>query len=138
MKFSELSSVFLFTLNNKKYTQIDLHKQKIDYPLFLEDFHEYVDINDNFALSLLPSAIPKNIYQNVVFIRKYYPDMLVNEMNSTKILVYYGLIYSSQVDLIKNPHLRAEIFDILIYLFVMNSWEKNTKSIYIFNFKLQI
>lgn len=127
LKFGEISSVFVFSLNNKKYPQINLDKQNIDYHLYIEEFFQYIDNNDNFALSLLPMFVCKNIFQNCLFIRKHNSDTLVNEMNSTKIIVYYAIIYSSQLDLIKNPHLRSEIFDVLIYIFVIHSFEKNNK-----------
>jgi ubiquitin conjugation factor E4 B len=127
LKFGEISSVFVFSLNNKKYPQINLDKQTIDYHVYIEEFFQFIDNNDNFALSLLPMFVCKNIFQNCLFIRKHNSDTLVNEMNSTKIIVYYAIIYSSQLDLIKNPHLRSEIFDVLIYIFVIHNFEKNNK-----------
>jgi hypothetical protein len=126
LKFSEIDAIFLISLNNKKYPQISLNN-KVNYAEYFEDFYNYMDTNENFALSLLPSFIPKNILQNSIFIRKHNSDILINELNSTKIIVYFSIIYSSQIDLIKNPHLRSEILDILIYLLVVNSFEKSFK-----------
>jgi hypothetical protein len=128
LKFSEIASVFLFSLNNKKYPQIRLFKDKVDYSEFLSDFYDYIDLNDNFALSLLPVYVIKNLSINCIYIRKYSSDTFINELNSTKTLIYFSIIYSSYLELIKNPHLRSEIFDILIYLFVIHSNEKNMKS----------
>jgi ubiquitin conjugation factor E4 B len=129
MKFNEITCIFLFSLNNKKYPQFEMSmmNKKIDYSQFLQDFYQYIFTNDNFALSLLPNNIIKNTYQTLLFVRKYNPDMLLNEINCTKILIYLSLIYSSQVELIKNPHLRAELFDILLYLFVLSPDEKKQK-----------
>lgn len=127
LKFCEIESIFLFSLNNKKYPQIYMNKEKIDYLNYIEDFYNYIDTNDNFALSLLPSFIPKNILQNCLFLRKHNSDILISELNSTKVVIYWGIIYSSQIDLIRNPHLRSEILDILIYTFVIHPFEKNMK-----------
>jgi len=131
MKFSEISADFLFCLNNKQYPQIALDSliksSNIEYTKFTNDFYEYLDDSDNIALSLLPIFLPKNLYQIPLYIRKIHSDILITEINSTKILVYYAIIYSSKTEFILNPHLRSEIFDILIYMFLTNSYEKNQK-----------
>jgi ubiquitin conjugation factor E4 B len=127
IKFSEVSSVFLFSLNNKKYPQITMDKQQIDYEVYIEEFFDFIETNDNFALSLVPVYIPKNILTNSIFIRRHNSDVLINEIKSTKISIYFSIIYSSHIELIRNPHLRSEIFDILTYLFVINNFEKNQK-----------
>ncbi len=131
MKFSEISADFLFCLNNKKYPQISLNElntnSPLDYTKFMNDFYHHIDDSDNFALSLLPLFIPQNLYQVPLYIRKFYPDLLITELTSTKILVYFAIIYSSKTDLIQNPHLRSEIFDILMRLFSQNPSEKNQK-----------
>jgi hypothetical protein len=127
IRFLETSAFFLFALNNKKYPQINLQKGDVNYVDFLEDFYNYIDISDNFALSLLPESIIKNIIHSSLFIRKYSSDSLMLEYSSTKAVVYFSLIFSSHVDLIKNPHLRADILDILIYIFVVYQSEKNSK-----------
>lgn len=68
LKFAEITGVFMFTLNNKKYPQISVGKDT-HYNDFLHDFYQHLDLNDNFALSLLPTNIVKNIFQIAQFIR---------------------------------------------------------------------
>jgi ubiquitin conjugation factor E4 B len=62
-----------------------------------------------------------------LLIRKFYSEALLLDMECTKLIVYFAIIYSSQVDLIHNPHLRSEIFDILLYFFISNPQERNSK-----------
>ena len=48
-------------------------------------------------------------------------------MSSTRVLIYFGIIYSSQIEVMQNPHLRSEILDILIYFFIVDQKERNHK-----------
>jgi hypothetical protein len=129
-KFSEITSILIFTLNNKKYFQ---NIQNIDLNNFADDFYNHIDSTDITSISLLPLAIIKNTIQSALITRKYQGDILVSDMLATKILIYYSLIYSSQIEIINNPHLRSEIFDILIYFFIIYSGERNSnKSILFF------
>lgn len=68
VKFAEFTADFIFTLNNRKYPQISVNKNT-SYSDFLNDFSEYVDLSDNFVLSLLPANVVKNIFQVTQFVR---------------------------------------------------------------------
>jgi hypothetical protein len=52
LRFSEVTTFLLFSLNNKKYSQNTfLNKTKdINYKKFLDDFYYHVNFDDNFAL----------------------------------------------------------------------------------------
>jgi hypothetical protein len=129
LKFSEITSILIFTLNNNKYFQ---NSQNIDLNHFSDDFYNHIDSTDITSISILPLAVIKNTIQSALITRKYQGDILVSDMLATKILIYYSLIYSSQIEIINNPHLRSEIFDILIYFFIIYSNERNSnKSIHL-------
>ena len=68
LKFAEITAIFIFSLNNKKYSQISINLNT-EFSEFISDFYEYIDLNDNFILSILPSNIIKNIFQIVQFVR---------------------------------------------------------------------
>jgi ubiquitin conjugation factor E4 B len=125
MKFNEVTCILLFVLNNKKYNSHNI--SKFDLSDFLNDFYENLETSNFVNLSILPLHIVKNIMNTSLLIRKFYSEALLLDMECTKLIVYFAIIYSSQVDLIHNPHLRSEIFDILLYFFISNPQERNSK-----------
>jgi hypothetical protein len=128
LKFGEITSILIFTLNNNKYFQ----NSSIDINEFAEDFYNHIDSTDITSISILPLSVIKNTIQSALITRKYQGDLLISDMLATKISIYFSLIYSSQIEIINNPHLRSEIFDILIYFFIIYSGERNSnKSIII-------
>jgi hypothetical protein len=131
VKFNQVTSVLIFSLNNKKYPYAYGDKEilKVDYRDFVADFNEYIDTSPTSInnLSILPAYIIKNIFNSSLLIRKAYCEGLVSDLELTKIIVYFAIIYSSQVELIQNPHLRSEIFDVLLYFFISNPQERNPK-----------
>jgi hypothetical protein len=122
LKFSEITSILIFTLNNKKYFQ---NSANVDLDSFSDDFYYHIDSTDITSISILPLSIIKNTIQSAMITRKYQGELLVSDMLATKILIYYSLIYSSQIEIINNPHLRSEIFDILIYFFIIYGGERH-------------
>ena len=115
-------------LNNKKYTLESLQKDNnIDYFDFIDKFFIYFDKSQNNTLSSLPLFCVKNIFNTSILVRKHYGEFLVTEMSSTRILVYFAIIYSSQTEIMHNPHLRSEILDILIYFFIIDNNERAHK-----------
>jgi hypothetical protein len=129
MKFNQITSLLIFSLNNKKYTYGGKEILNADFREFTNDFYDHMDTGSSSInnLSILPAYIIKNIFNSSLLIRKAYCEALVADLELTKIIIYFAIIYSSQVDLIQNPHLRSEIFDILLYFFVNNPQERNAK-----------
>lgn len=131
--FSEVTCFFIFALNNRKYSQhafrqqINSKEEVINYKEYLDDFYYHVDFNDNFAISLLPENIYKNVITISLFIRNFQSDVLINNISSTKAVVYFSLIFSCNNKLLLNPHFRMEIFDIMVYFFVIERTEKGSK-----------
>jgi hypothetical protein len=119
LRFSEVTTFLLFSLNNKKYSQNTfLNKTKdINYKKFLDDFYYHVNFDDNFALSYLPECIYQNLISISKYIKRYKDESLIDNIDCSKALIYFSLIFSCQNNLIRNPHFRMEIFDIMIYLF---------------------
>ena len=131
LRFSEVSSFLIFSLNNNKYTQDRFSKNNkdINYKEFLDDFYDNINFDDNFAISFLPQFIYQNLIIISKFVKVYNEDSLIENIYCTKALVYFSLIFSCQTNLIRNPHFRMEIFDIMIYFFVSNNSKDKTKRI---------
>ena len=131
LQFSEVSTFFIFSLNNKVYSQhkFSNNPKEINYKEFLDDFYYHIDFNDNFAISLLPQFIYQNMITISKYVRMYKEESLIENVYCTKALVYFSLIFSCQNNLIKNPHFRMEIFDIMIFFFVNKDIKDKTKRI---------
>jgi hypothetical protein len=131
LQFSEVSTFLIFSLNNKKYSQYKFsnNPKEINYKEFLDDFYDHIDFNDNFAISLLPQFIYQNLIYISQYVRRFKEESLIDYLYCTKALVYFSLIFSCQNNLIKNPHFRMEIFDIMIFFFVNNDVKNKTKRI---------
>ena len=131
LRFSEVSSFLIFSLNNKKYSQDSFSKKTkdINYKVFLDDFYDYINFDDNFAISFLPQFIYQNLITISQFVKIYNEDSLIENIYCTKALVYFSLIFSCQTNLIRNPHFRMEIFDIMVYFFVSSNAKDKTKRI---------
>ena len=131
LRFSEVSTFLIFSLNNNKYSQDRFSKNNkdINYKEFLDDFYDYINFDDNFAISFLPQFIYQNLITISKFVKIYNEDSLIDNIYCTKALVYFSLIFSCQTNLIRNPHFRMEIFDIMIYFFVSNNSKDKTKRI---------
>ena len=131
LRFSEVSTFLIFSLNNKKYSQDQFSKntKNINYKEFLDDFYYHINFDDNFAISFLPQFIYQNLITISKFVRRFNEDSLIEHLYCTKALVYFSLIFSCQTNLIKNPHFRMEIFDIMIFFFVTNNAKDKTKRI---------
>ena len=131
LRFSEVSTFLIFSLNNNKYSQDRFSKNNkdINYKEFLDDFYDYINFDDNFAISFLPQFIYQNLITISKFVKIYNEDSLIDNIYCTKALVYFSLIFSCQTNLIRNPHFRMEIFDIMVYFFVSNNSKDKTKRI---------
>jgi hypothetical protein len=131
LRFSEVCTFLIFSLNNNKYTQDRFSKnyKDINYKEFLDDFYDYINFDDNFAISFLPQFIYQNLITISQFVKNYNEDSLIENIYCTKALVYYSLIFSCQTNLIRNPHFRMEIFDIMIFFFATNNTNDKTKKI---------
>ena len=131
LRFSEVSTFLIFSLNNNKYSQYKFSNKsnEINYKEFLDDFYYHINFDDNFAISLLPQFIYQNFITISKFVKFFNEDSLIENLYCTKALVYFSLIFSCQNNLIKNPHFRMEIFDIMIFFFVSRDAKDKTKRI---------
>ena len=131
LRFSEVSTFLIFSLNNNKYSQYKFSNKsnEINYKEFLDDFYDYINFDDNFAISLLPQFIYQNLISISRFVKFFNEDSLIENFYCTKALVYFSLIFSCQNNLIKNPHFRMEIFDIMVFFFVSKDAKDKTKRI---------
>ena len=129
LRFSEVSAFLIFSLNNNKYSQDRFSKsyKEINYKEFLDDFYYHINFDDNFAISFLPQFIYQNLITISSFVKIYNEDSLIEHKYCTKALVYFSLIFSCQTNLIRNPHFRMEIFDIMVYFFVTNNKDKTKR-----------
>ena len=101
---------------NMSFTLIICSFLFVVYKEFLDDFYDYINFDDNFAISFLPQFIYQNLITISQFVKNYNEDSLIENIYCTKALVYYSLIFSCQTNLIRNPHFRMEIFDIMIFI----------------------
>ena len=131
LRFSEVSTFLIFSLNNNKYSQYMFSNKakEINYKEFLDDFYDYINYKEDFAISLLPQFIYQNLITISKFVKVFNEDSLIENLYCTKALVYFSLIFSCQNNLIKNPHFRMEIFDIMIFFFVSKDAKDKTKRI---------
>lgn len=128
MKFLEISVLYCVTKHNEKYNKGKfLEKGASHFSSFSSDFYHYLSDSCNDEFNELNELIFYNIVKVVRLLRETNPDVFAKNMESTKLLVYFSLIYSSRPNLISNPYIRTECFEIIEYLFINNegSKEKN-------------
>ena len=132
LRFSEVTTFLLFSLNNKKYSQNTFlnNTNLINYKKFLDDFYYHVNFDDNFTLSYMPELIYYNLIAISKFIKRYKEEEIPENIYCAKALIYFSLIFSCQNNLIRNPHFRMEIFDIMIYLFSIYEKTELTERIF--------
>ena len=148
LEFNEITTLFLITLNNSKYTHDDEYKEEekkddninsinIDeYFEFTNDFYNYMDGTSNVIISSLPECCILNIVNSCIFFRQALPDVYFKDFDLLKNLTSFALIYSSRTDIIHNQYLRSQIFDILLYSFHMEEKERNNNHILFIHQKL--
>ena len=140
LEFNEITSFFLISLNNSKYTHDDdyIEEKKdnninnINEDKFLEfknEFSKYMDGTSNIVVSTLPEFCILNIVNSCIFFRQALPDIFYKDFDIVKNLTNFALIYSSRVDIIHNQYLRSQIFDIILYSFHMDDKDKNNNHI---------
>ena len=131
LRFSEVSTFLIFSLNNKKYSQSKLSSLKyLSYKTFLDDFYNHINFDDNFTISLMPQYIYENLFSIVKYIKKFDENTLIDNLSCAKSLTFFSLIFSCQENLIRNPHFRMEIFDIMIFIFSNYQRQDNTKKLF--------
>ena len=116
--------VYTTTLNSTEYNIIK--GLTTDINKFTATFLDFIEEGDNTFLSLQPLAIISNIVSQSIMIRKFKALLLTNNVVASKALAYFSLFYCSSIHLIKNPHLRTEILDVLVYLLVIHPSEERT------------
>lgn len=130
-KFLDISVVLVLSLQKYNFFQNDYNREKISLTYFADNLFENFDFNENIALCLFPVSLIKNIIISVTYIRKNNPEIFSSEYSSSRLITYFALIYSCTPNIIKNPHLRSEIFDILLNLLIIYNEEKNRRKIFI-------
>lgn len=137
-KFLDVSNVLVLSLQKYNFFEKNYYKEKISINYFADNLFSDFDFNENIALCLYPVSLIKNLINTVNYIRKFSPEILANEYSSSRLTTYFALIYSCTPNVIKNPHLRSEIFDILIHLLVVHNEEKNRRKIFLLIFQFLI
>lgn len=117
---NQISILLLLMLNNSKYN----YESKDSFDDFYDDFYHYITIENNEELSSLPSFIVDNITQSFTFIRNFSTELYYKDSSLIKLLIHFSILYSSKLELIHNPYLRSQIFDVMLYTFLDNSQEK--------------
>ena len=146
LEFNEITTFFLITLNNSKYTHNDEYTEEKNnninsineelYSTFKSDYYKYIDTKSNAVISSLPEFLIINMVNTCVFFRQAFPDLYFKDFDILKNLANFGLIYSSRIDIIHNQHLRSQIFDILLYSFHLEENEKNNNHLLMCHQKL--
>lgn len=132
--FAQLTCLLLISLNNKKYNKLDnSHFVDSDLYDFNHDFYVNMDKSDILELSLLPNILVKNVLIIVSLLRKSYPDIFIDHMNITRTILYFSIFYSSETEMLQNPHLRSELLEVIIGLLIVSPEEKNMKGKSILN-----
>lgn len=126
-KFLDVSLIIVLSLQKYNFFEENknLDSTKLTLHQFAENLFSNFDFNEVMGLCILPVSLIKNIINTITFLRKCYPEVLANEYSSSRLLVYFALIYSCTPNIIKNPHLRSEIFDILLHMLIIYDNEKN-------------
>ena len=132
LRFSEIATFLIFSLNNKKYSKqaFSSKPKEINYKKFLDEFYDHINLDDNFSLSFIPQYVYQNIITIAKFVKRYLEVSLIENIHCTKAIIYFSLIFSCQQNLIRNPHFRMEIFDIMIFLFSIYETQENTNKIF--------
>ena len=128
LKFLEISVLYCVTKHNEKYNLKEFSlKGASHFSTFSTDFYHYLSDTSNDEFNEIPEMIFYNIVKVVRLLRETNPEVFSKNIESTKLLVYFSLIYSSRPSLISNPYIRTECFEIIEYLFINNenSKEKN-------------
>lgn len=117
---NQISMIILFMLNNSKYN----YSSNVSFQDFYDDFYHFLDMKSNEELSCLPNFIASNIAQSFTFIRNFSVDLYYKDSNLIKLLIHFSILYSSRTELIQNPYLRSQIFDIMLYTFIDEGQER--------------
>jgi len=126
-KFIDICVVSVLSLQKYNFFEKNFKNEKLSLNFFADNLFDDFDFNENIALCLYPVSLIKNIIVAVSYIRKNNAEIFNTEYNSARLITYFALIYSCTPNIIKNPHLRSEIFDILLNLLVIYNEEKNKR-----------
>lgn len=136
IQFLEITAFFCFTRNNSKYNISNfVNKGKDFFTDFLSDFSFYIEDEESPEFNAIPEIVISNVAKSIKFLKETNNELFNKHIDSCKTLVYFSLIYSSKVNIIKNPYIRAEALDIVEYFFIdQNKKEaQSNKLIRIFN-----
>lgn len=128
-RFLDICVILVLSLQKYNFFQESYNREKISIQYFADNLFENFDFNENIALCLYPVSLIKNIINAITYIRKNNPEILANEYGSSRLITYFALIYSCTPNIIKNPHLRSEIFDILLNMLIVYNEEKNRRNL---------
>ena len=126
LSFNELTMMLIHSLNNDKYSYTN-DKPCEDTFNFYNDFYNHINTKSNIELSSLPNMLIENIVKSSVLIRQHSAEIYFKDSFQVEKIVYFALIYSSNVNLIHNPYLRSQIFDLILYSFIGHKNEPHLK-----------
>jgi hypothetical protein len=130
-KFLDVSLITVLSLQKYNFFEENLDTKQLTLHHFAENLFTNFDFNEVMGLCIFPVSLIKNIINTITFLRKCYPEVLANEYSSSRLLVYFALIYSCTPNIIKNPHLRSEIFDILLQMLIVYDSEKKKSKFFL-------
>ena len=146
-EFNEITTFFLISLNNSKFTHNDEYKEENKnnninsinedkFSEFKNECFKYMDGTSNIVVSSLPEFLILNMVNSCTFFRQTFSELYFKDFDLIKNLVNFGLVYSSRTDIIHNQHLRSQIFDILLYTFHLEEKDKNNNHLFYIHQKL--
>ena len=129
-KFLDVSLITVLSLQKYNFLEENVETKQLTLHHCAENLFTNLDFNEVMGLCIFPVSLIKNIINTITFLRKCYPEVLANEYSSSRLLVYFALIYSCTPNIIKNPHLRSEIFDILLQMLIVYDSEKKKSNFF--------
>ena len=118
--FNRITNLFLMSLNIPNFNNIKEFKIEL---------YNILEGKSNITLSSMPEMLISNEIESCTLIRQFSAHLFFQNLDLVNDIIYFALIYSSRLDLIHNPHLRSQIFDILLYTFLLNDYEKRENHI---------
>ena len=127
LKFHQITFFYLLSFNNSLF-----QKEETNYENFIKIFYNFMDYKSNEILSSFPEYLITNIINSIDLFRTFSIENFFNNGHNFDMisnLVYFAIIYSSRMELLHNPHLRSQCFDILLKVFILGKFEERNKII---------
>ena len=130
LKFHQITFIFLLSFNNSIFKNKECEQS--NYENFIKKFYNFMDYSSNEILSSFPEYLITNIINSIDLFRTFSIESFFNNGNNFDMisnLVYFAIIYSSRMELLHNPYLRSQCFDILLKVLILGKFEENNKII---------